>query len=292
MTGDRLAAELVPPQALGAQLDPGASHIEFAAVDGQTYVRRQQVGYPLHIGRVLHVADDPLGMATLYLQSSSGGLFEHDRVRLSCAAGAATRTHLTSAASTIVHSMQHDHAEQEVVLHIAPGAWFEYLPEASILFAEARLRSRLRVVSSSEANVMLCDSYLMHDPYGSGKQFDWLQSEVELHDETGKLLMRDRYRISGTQMREQCPGVVGAHSVLGSFFLLGRAWQAQSLATLRAALAEIPAVYAGVTALPHNCGLLARGFAQDGVALRAMLRTCWAVAREQLTGQRPAPRRK
>ncbi|MEY2823540.1 MAG: Urease accessory protein UreD 1, partial [Pseudomonadota bacterium] len=73
--------------------------------DGATGVGRQLVGYPFHLGRPLKFSGDPIGMSSLYLQSCSGGIFEGDDLGLRFLAQAGTQAHLTSAASTIVHSM-------------------------------------------------------------------------------------------------------------------------------------------------------------------------------------------
>ena len=44
------------------------------------------------------------------------------------------------------------------------------------------------------------DSVLLHDPKGGDDRFDWLQSETLIEDESGKLLVRDRFRIEGPQL--------------------------------------------------------------------------------------------
>src|SRR6185369_1487808 len=71
-------AALAPPRPQTAQAE-----LEFARdANGATYVHRQRVGYPFHVGRSLKMPGDPPGMPTLYLQSCSGGIFEGDDLRL------------------------------------------------------------------------------------------------------------------------------------------------------------------------------------------------------------------
>ncbi len=48
---------------------------------GRTYLRRQFASYPYHVCRPLSFGGDPQGMATIYLQSSAGGIFRDDRLR-------------------------------------------------------------------------------------------------------------------------------------------------------------------------------------------------------------------
>lgn len=84
-------------------------------------------------------------MPTLYLQSCAGGMFEGDDLCLRIEAGAGTSAHVTSDASTIVHSMEQEAAAQCLEIRAREGAFLEYLPDPSILFPRARLDSRVQI---------------------------------------------------------------------------------------------------------------------------------------------------
>ena len=136
-------AALAPPQPQTAQAE-----LEFACdAGGATYLHRQRVGYPFHVGRSLKMAGDPAGMPTLYLQSCSGGIFEGDELRLRIAAGEGAAAHVATAASTVVHSMVGRSASQQVEIHAQTGSLLEYLPDPAILFPHAKLASGVRAVS-------------------------------------------------------------------------------------------------------------------------------------------------
>src|SRR3954453_9887850 len=74
---------------------------EFAG--GRTILRSQQVGYPFHVTRAFHLDQMRPELATLYLQSASGGLYAADRLKLDLTVGARAALHLTTQASTVVH---------------------------------------------------------------------------------------------------------------------------------------------------------------------------------------------
>src|SRR5687768_10528347 len=78
-------------------------HFE-AGPDGRTFIGHQYADYPYHICRAQYLDARPSGMVTLYLQSCAGGLFENDHLSFMVKAGVRTAVHLTSQASTIVHS--------------------------------------------------------------------------------------------------------------------------------------------------------------------------------------------
>jgi urease accessory protein len=275
-----------PPQTAQAEL-------EFACdANGATYVHRQRVGYPFHVGRSLKMPGDPPGMPTVYLQSCSGGLFEGDDLRLRITAGADAAAHVATAASTVVHSMESRAASQQVELHALRGSFLEYLPDPVILFPRAKLASGVRVRMHPGATVILGDALLLHDPKGGDDRFDWLQSDTFIEDEAGKLLARDRFRIEGLQLARGLAGITGNWKAQGSLFVVT---SAKPPAELVAAMRDAPApagVYAGVTILPNQSGAWTRILATDAAALKAALFSTWAAVRQTLTGAAPIPRRK
>ena len=281
-------AALAPPRPQTAQAE-----LEFARdANGATYVHRQRVGYPFHVGRSLKMPGDPPGMPTVYLQSCSGGIFEGDNLRLRIAAGEGAAAHVATAASTVVHSMVLQAASQQVELHAQAGSFLEYLPDPVILFPRAKLTSGVRVSVHPGATVILGESVLLHDPKGGDDRFDWLQSETVIEDAAGKLLARDRFRIEGVQLARGLAGITGSWKAQGSLFVVTSAKPpAELVAAMRAAVASA-GVYAGATILPNQSGAWSRILASDAAALKTALFSVWAAVRQTLTGAAPMPRRK
>lgn len=284
-----LAEASVPAQnASGMQ-----ASIEFTRdPSGKTYVSRQRVGYPFHLGRALASPGDPAGMPTLYLQSCAGGLFDGDDLRLRIAAGESASAHVTTGAATIVHSTDTLPARQAVELEAEPDAYLEYLPDPVILFPRARLESSVKVRMHASATVILGDSILLHDPRGGNGVFGWLKSEARIEDSAGRLLVCDRFFVDGAGMARALPGVTGAFAAQGSLFVATTATPPSRLVdAMRAALAQ-PGVYGGAGLLPNKTGAWARILANDAAGLKAAMFAAWAAARELLTGSTPIQRRK
>jgi urease accessory protein len=258
---------------------------------GTTYMRRQHVGFPFHVGRSLKMAGDPSGMATVYLQSCSGGIFEGDDLRLRIAAGEGAAAHVATAAATIVHGMEQA-ASQQVEIRAQAGSFLEYLPDPAILFPRAKLANGVRVSAHPQATVIFADAILLHDPKGGDGRFDWLQSETVIEDPAGMLLARDRFRISGSGLARGLAGITGNWKAQGSLFVVTGARPPDGLVdAMRTALA-ISGVYAGAALLPNQSGAWSRILATDAAALKAALFCAWAAVRQALTGTAPTPRRK
>jgi urease accessory protein len=287
------AGQAEAPSALDAR---GAHQVDLTfEVDpgGRTVLRRQRAAYPFHVGRSWHVPGDPEGMLTLYVQSCSGGVFQRDALGSRLTARAGALAHITTSASTIVHTMDRGDAVQAVEIDAEAGSLVEYLPDPLILFPGARLKNLVRVRAHPESSVMLWDAVVGHDPGGKGRCFDWLLSDLRVRDGEGRLLARDRYRLDGEVFQRSQAGVMHGYSCQGSFLVLQRALPQQRMAeALRAALPSHPGIYAGATRLPADCGAWVRVLARDAVGLREALKCAWYAARTTLTGQEPAQRRK
>ena len=131
----------------------------------KTFIDRQYSRYPFHICKPLYVDDHPGGMATIYVQSSAGGIFAGDRLSVRVCAQPYSQVHLTSQASTVVHRMTGSNALLDTSVQIEDGALVEYLPDPLILFPDSDLTSRLTVRLNGRSAAIFCDSFLMYDPY-------------------------------------------------------------------------------------------------------------------------------
>ncbi len=274
---------------------PPAGRLEVAfGVDatGRSYVARQFASYPFHICRAQYLDPAHPDMASLYLQTSAGGIFENDRLSVAIETRGGARAHVTTQASTIVHRMPVGEARQSVVLEAKPGSLLEFLPDPTILFPEARLATSLRVRVHEGASVILGEAFLAHDPAGAGEAFGFIDSETGVEDGRGRLLALDRFRVRGADLIVR-RAAAGAETVQGTFMTVtGDVPVDELVAALRAAVPGRGDVYAGVSALPGACGAWARILAADGAALRVVMDALWTAARTRITGQPPAPRRK
>lgn len=260
---------------------------------GQTYLRRQHVAYPFHICRPFMVEGDPAGMASLYLQSCAGGIFEHDRLSLNVSMDAGSKVHLTTPASTIVHTMTGGSGALTSVFRVGENAWLEMVSDPVILFPSSTFVSATQLTVHPTGLAVLSDCFLLHDPLGEARPFASLISDTSIAIEGRGRVARDRYSVSGTVVSAGIPGITGDYRVQGTFLAVapdGRLLPFE--ADLREALSEVGGIYAGVSQLPGDAGLWCRVLAADPVALRKALDGLWSTLRTRLTGRSPRPRRK
>jgi urease accessory protein len=260
---------------------------------GRTYVSRQHMPYPFHVCRPLYIEQDPPGMATIYVQSCSAGLLQHDDLRTSIVVEPHARAHFTTATPTIVHSMEEGRAKHEVRIEAFPESLAEYLPEPLVLFPGSRLRSAVYVSAHESSSVIAAESFLLHDYSGADGVFECFESEMQIQRPGGRTLARDRFRLTGKLFQERRPGGNAEFRAQGSLVVLGGGILSDAvLGAIRDGLASSVNVYAGVSALRDGCGVWTRLLAPDGLALRGAMSAAWIAAREVLTGLTPARRRK
>jgi urease accessory protein len=260
--------------------------------DGTTRLQRQFASYPFHLCRPFRFAGDPPELATLYVQSCSGGIYDGDQLSLRIEAPAQAQLHVTTQAATIVRSMRGAGAWQETVLEAGAGSMVEYLPDPLILFPAARLETSLRVLADREARLITSEAFLLHDPLGLGRPFARLTSLLEIRDgASGGLLFRDRLAARGADWTRRIPGVTGDAAGTATVAVLDRD-AAGLIDPLRSALDAVPGLWGGASSLPHGAGVVCRFVARDGRALRAGLDGLWRAVRLHWTGAEPRTRRK
>ncbi|MCR9111637.1 MAG: urease accessory protein UreD [Rhodobacteraceae bacterium] len=268
---------------LGAR--PVSAALHFRALGGRTYLARQFTPHPFHITRPFYHPGDPAGMATLYLQSSSGGVYSGDDLSLDIRVEAEAQVHVTTQASTIVHDARgRTGVTQTVSLNVAEGARLDYLPDPAILMTGSKLCNRVTATLGRQARVILGDAQLCHDPEGRARPFSWIENEIELIGPGGTDLL-DRFELSGTEW----PARTGGFACSGMMIVAG---YADAGAAMQRAADNVPGIYAGLSVFSDRNIALIRFLAPDGAALSKVMTATWHAAATALDGHPPAERRK
>lgn len=265
------------------------ARLDFARAGGRTRLLRQHVPYPFHVTQPFSLDPGRPDLATLYLQSASGGLYRGERLDLTITAGAAAAVAVTTQSATIVHDCQGQPAAQTVKLALQPGSLLIYTPDPLVLFPGAAVHTALEVTLPPGAVAVCQDGFACHDPAGRGAMFDEIRMATVVRSPAGAVLMTDRGVITGAALGGAASPLGPVYRAAGGLLLLGMA-----LPGARALQDEIDGLgcLAGWSALPNGIGTGIRLLAQDGAALArglaAATRACFTAA----VGVAPAPRRK
>jgi urease accessory protein len=201
--------------------------------------------------------------------------------------------HFTSQASTIIHTMYGQNAEQIMTITAKSRSYVEYLPDPQILFPNSKFNSKIKIKIDEGATVLISDSFLTHDPSFQNKVPDLYQSEIIIDDGQGKTLAIDRLNIENWAFQTCTPGILGDYKAHGTFILASQDPLAPLIHTMSHAIGDgLPKIAMGVSLLPNSTGVIFRILAADGIQLRKALHACWSLIRKYYKGSEPIIRKK
>ncbi|WP_454643772.1 urease accessory protein UreD [Bradyrhizobium liaoningense] len=259
---------------------------EFAG--GRTMLRRQHVGYPLHVTRGFYLDAARPDLLTLYLQSASGGLYAGDRLTLDVAAGADTSLHLTTQSATVVHHGRDAASVQQARIEVASRAFCAISSEPYVLFPGANLSLDTIAVVADDAALFLADGIAVHDPKGEGRSFAHYAARLRVMRPDGRMLLRDSGRIAGEQFLK---GPLGTMAATATALLVAPKERLPSIALLARAV-DACGCLAGASEAPNSAGLVMRILAPDAGALARGIEAAFHVAAAAALGVQLARRRK
>ncbi|MFT4278535.1 MAG: urease accessory protein UreD [Rhodopseudomonas sp.] len=283
--------QLVPPSCFApdrARVSAARLAAEFAG--GRTMLRRQQVGYPWHLGRGFHLDSAKPDLLTLYLQSASGGMYAGDELSFDVEVGTGAALHLTTQAATLVHACRDAAASLSQRVHVANGGFAALTNDPYILFPEAELSLATSAVVDSDGVLILADGFGAHRPARFEGTFKRFASELRVTRPDGSLLLLDRAALCGGDLGNPYDALGGAGAE-GSVIVIAPAERLPAAEAIEAA-AERAGCFAGVSAAPNDAGLVVRMTAPDGGGLTRGLTAAFHVIAETALGVSLAVRRK
>ncbi|MBK8031677.1 MAG: urease accessory protein UreD [Chloroflexi bacterium] len=220
----------------------GELRLSFARRGERTILAEQYSRPPLQVMRAI---PDAAGILCVYLLSPTGGVVQGDRYRIDLEIGDEARALFTTQSATKIYRMPEGCAEQVTTITARRGAFFEYVPDAAILFADADYHQRTEVTLEAGALALLYD-IVMPGRLARGErlQFRRFANRTRVSDARG-LLVYDAADIQPAQLDLDALGRLEGYPCWGSATLVGdlAAWglDAAALATeTAAALSQLP----------------------------------------------------
>jgi urease accessory protein len=264
------------------------AHLAVDLAGGRTTLRRQHVGYPLHVTRGFYLDANRPDLLTLYLQSASGGLYAGDRLALDISVGANAAFHLTTQAATVVHDGRDIGSRQRQSISVESGAFCALASDPYVLFPGAKLDLETVATVAEDAALFLADGFAIHDPRDSGRTFAQFTSRQCISRPDGRLLLQDIGRIDGDELRN---GAVGNMAAAATIFIVASPDKLPAMAAMEDAADRLGCL-AGASVAPNGAGQVMRILASDGGTLARALEAAFHVASRAALGVDLARRRK
>lgn len=206
----------------------------------------------------------------------SGGLVGGDRLEIDVALGGGTRaTVIGQAAEKVYRSLGPD-CEVETQLRAGAGAWFEYLPQETILFDSARLRRRTQVFLSRGAR-FLGGGILVFGRTARGEKLTrgLVHDAWEIRDDAGQLKWKDALHMDGDlETLLANPATFGGAAAYGSLVFAAKD-AATHLQSVRAIAAQTATANLRVGATSFRGLLIVRFLGPNTLELRDAFAAVW-----------------
>lgn len=268
----------------------GVFDLEFMRHGHRTVIGRQHVSYPFHLTRPFSLDAAIPALLTVYQQSSSGGLYRADNLSCRYRVGANAASHITTQAATIVHDCHGLPARQSCEIELDDGAFLALTPEPYVLFPGASVFSTLNARLAPDAVFLVGEAFAMHDPEAKTRPFDQLASDIIIRDSTGRLLVRDCFRVAGSDLVDVA-SPIGRWRLVANFLALGPPSRLPKREEL-AGFSSDPGAVIGVSATANGAGWGVRCLAIDAVAARRVAEKIFSSCVRSAFGQLPVIRRK
>ena len=284
---DAYAAESIPQAAVGAPGKDGVLELHFAPTAGGTALVHDYATVPFHVSGTL--GHDPHPDAdTVFLQSPTGGIAQGDRHDIDIRVAGDAIAHVSTQSSTKVQSMNRNYAASQTSLSVGPDGHLDYVPEPTILHADARYFQDLTLSLDDGATAVLGD-VVVPGRLARGERFDFERylGRVRVSGPDG-LLFEDATHLAPAERDPTAPGVLGEFTVYGTLFVVAPDVDTAALSDdLHAAVADADA-RAGASELPNGAGVSVRALGDRAETVEAALFAAWDTARKQLLDA-PAP---
>jgi urease accessory protein len=275
------ATESVPQAAVGAPGKDGTLELTFAAGATGTDLVYDYATSPFHVSGTLGHDPHPDG-TTVIVQSPTGGVAQGDRREVDVVVEPGAVAGVSTQGSTRVQSMTHNYAAADAALSVGSGGHLDYVPEPTILHADARYHRELTLSVAADATAVLGD-VLVPGRLARGERFEFERyvSEVRIEGPEGRLFA-DATHLDPAESDPTAPGVLGEFPVHGTLFVVAPGAETAGLSdAIHGVVAGAPA-RGGATALPNDAGVGVRTLGDRAETVTATLRAAWDHARREL----------
>ncbi len=260
--------------------------IGFELVAGRSAVVRKRHRGPLAVQRAFY--PEPDGLAHVYLLHPPGGIVHGDELQLDVDVGAGARALITTPAATKFYRSAGRVARQTQMLRVRSGATLEWLPQETIVYGEARVRTETRV--ELEPGGVFCGwDIVCLGRAASGDHFaaGQLQQAFEIW-QGGRPLWVERSRFDANEPVRRAAWGLGGRSVFGTFVCASRNPAAVE-AVRGAALPTTNGEFFSVSQTRE--AIVCRYLGDSTERARTLFARAWAVLRPLVLGRAANPPR-
>lgn len=238
---------------------------------GKTSVKDQYSRVPLYTQRALYLEEALPSMAYLYIISPSGGILQGDRYRMDITLRNDAIAHITTQGATRVYRMEKNFATQIVNVDVGEGCYFEYIPDQIIPYIDSRFYQVAKLRVHDDAT-MLYSEIMTPGRVARGESFayDICYMKAQATNQDDSLRFVDVAMMEPKKRSMKAFGVLENYDTVGSMYVLAPSKYVSELHNkTNSVLSDFSKnLYAGVSILPNNSGIIVRMLGDTANLLR------------------------
>ncbi|MFZ5596876.1 MAG: urease accessory protein UreD [Bacillota bacterium] len=264
----------------------GALKLEIGLEGRRSVIRDSLWTAPLKVAKPFYL--DNSGEVFIYLMNQSGGMVRGDSYRIEVTLDKGAMAFLTGQSATKIYKTPGGCVNQRCIFTVGEGGVLEYFPDPVIPFAGSNFRGETEVRLSGGATVFLGEILAPGRlSRGEAFQFSRYYSRTRVYAEGGVPILWDVLDLEPGRRDYSLPGLYEGYTHLAHLFIFSDEAGRDLSDELHHFIASFPGLL-GSASLTRRTGVAARILGRGCGELEMVIRGCWNIARQRLTG-RPAP---
>ncbi|THJ34256.1 urease accessory protein [Lampropedia aestuarii] len=222
--------------------------------------------------------------------SVGGGILQGDRYKIDITVEQGACAHVGSQGANRIHQMDANYASQHQSLHVAAGAYLEYLPDFTIPYRTSRFFNQTDIVVDASATVLYGEMMMSGRKHHHADErfgFDLLSMAVKVTRPDGTALFNEKVLVGQADATVNYPAVMKGFDAFANILCLTPPDVAERIEALFEPRWDEDGrrVVSGVSRLPNKAGLTLRVVGIESYDVRAEVRRFWKIVREQAKGR-------
>ena len=261
---------------------------------GRTELSHRRVSYPWSLTQPFYLDSHPAGTATVMPQSSSGGLFQGDRLHqdIRVSEGAAARMEMQGA--TLAYARRVGNGSYSSwTISVDDQALFEFLGDPLVLTAGSSVAQDWTLHVAPTASLFFFDSWTWLQNQDL-PDFNDFSNRLRIFRPNGELLALENTCVNAVRLaRLQAMTAMPVRAFATALIILNPSLSpaASPIDRVSETISSLTGCWAGASTLPHDAGVVVRGVCRSASALSSLSETLWTLFRSYLTNA-PPPRRR
>lgn len=262
-----------------------------ASLCGKTRLTAGYCKFPLHFTPVMYLDEHVPGMAFLYTQNPTGGIYGGDRLNVRIVATEGARIHVTTTGATKLHRTSCGEAQEEIDVQIGKMAYVEFVPEPLIPYSGSDFRQHLRVDMADTATFVATE-IVFPGRVWRGEAFSYSRLKLQLDVVSGgQPLCSDALMLEPAVWAPSRRGVLGPNCYVATVYAISPGCDANTLnEQVQQAIAGLSHPVAGSGKLPFDAGVFIKILARSSLSVRHAVAAVFGAVRRELLGSPLAPR--